>query len=234
MYRVDRRSFFARAPLLLVSESLGRWRRPYNRFAMPKINAPTIDEHKVLTRQALLAAGADAFVRYGLSGTSIGILADMAGIARTTVYEYFPNKESVLAALIEERLPPIVNRVVDDLPVGGAVDQVAEMLRRSLAFVGDYPVEATLLFRVSRELPKPERDQAWSVFDRVRAKVESLCREGIDSGEFPNVDPTSLGRIIGDHLVGGIDELSSRGPEFAESVSASRIEFLRGGLRRDK
>jgi AcrR family transcriptional regulator len=197
---------------------------------MPKINAPTIDEHKALTRRALLEAGADAFVKYGLAGTSIGILADTAGIARTTVYEYFPNKESVLAAVIDERLPPIVGQVLANLPEGSAFDRIAMMLERSLRFVLEYPVEATLLFRVSRELPKPERDAAWSVFDCVRLEVTRLCREGVSSGEFPDVDPVSLGRIIADHLVGGIDELSARGPENAETVLLSRIEFLRTGL----
>jgi AcrR family transcriptional regulator len=197
---------------------------------MPKINAPTIDEHKVLTRNALLEAGADAFVRYGLAGTSIGVMADLAGIARTTVYEYFPNKESVLSALIEERLPPIVDRLIEDLLEGCPADRLAEILSRAFRFVGEYPVEATLLFRVSRELPKPERDVAWSVFDRVRAVMVALCKEGIESGQFADVDPMSLGTIVGDHLVGGIDELSVRGSSDADAVAAARIDFLRHGL----
>ena len=197
---------------------------------MPKINAPTIDKHKAQTRNALLEAGADAFAQYGLAGTSIGLLADSAGIARTTVYEYFPNKEAVLAALIDERLPPIVDRVVADLPEGSAFDQVTEMFDRSLHFVLDNPVEATLLFRVARELPKPQRDEAWSVFDRVRTEVARLCRQGAASGEFPDADPSSLQRIIVDHLVGGIDELSVRGPDAMQIVLDSRLNFLRSGL----
>lgn len=197
---------------------------------MPRINAPTIDEHKELTRNSLLDAGADAFVRYGLAGTSIGTLALAAGIARTTVYEYFPNKESVLAALIDERLPPIVDRVLEDLPDDDPADRLAEIMRRSFEFVDDHPVETTLLFRVSRELPKPERDKAWSVFDRIRAEMIHLCRRGIESGEFPDVNPRSLGTIVADHLVGGIDELSVRGVDAAEVVIAARISFLRHGL----
>ncbi len=197
---------------------------------MPKINAPTIDEHKTRTRNALLEAGADSFARYGLSGTSIGMLADVAGIARTTVYEYFPNKEAVLAALIDERLPQIVDQVVDDLPDGDPLARVEVMLERSLRFVDVHPVETVLLFRVSRELPKPERDAAWSVFDRVRDEVIALCHEGVASGQFPDSDPVSLGRIITDQLVGGIDELSVRSPAASDAVVKSRLTFLRNGL----
>ena len=204
--------------------------RSLDSTVMPRINAPTIDEHKTLTRRALLEAGVEAFTKFGLTGTSIGILADTAGIARTTVYEYFPNKESVLAALIEERLPPIIDQVLADLPEERVLDRVCTLLERSLRFVLEYPVEAALLFRVSRELPKTERDAAWAVLDRVRCEVERLCREGVASGEFPSVDPVSLGRIIADHVVGGIDELSARSPEKAETVLRLRIEFLRTGL----
>ncbi len=201
---------------------------------MPKINAATIDEHKELTRNALLEAGARCFVRKGLSGTSIALLADEAGIARTTVYEYFPNKEAVLAGLIDQRLPLIVEQILDGLPESSPADRLAEILARSFTMVAKYPVEATLLFRVSRELPKPERDRAWSVFDGIRHEVVRLCRKGIETGVFPAMDPRSLGTIVADHLVGGIDELSARGDDDTEIVTASRIAFLRDGLRQNE
>ena len=222
----------------------------YNCRSMPKINAPTIDEHKVLTRNALLEGGFEAFVRFGLVGTSIGTLADIAGIARTTVYEYFPNKESVLAALIEQRLPPIVAQVVRDLPEDSPTDRISEILRRAVQKLANGNFLATLSDRgqvqeITRKgrvvwefwnpqvkrWPKPERDAAWSVFDVVRDEVARTCRKGINSGEFPQLDPVSLGTIVADHLVGGIDELSVRGRGEAETVAASRIAFLRQGLR---
>jgi AcrR family transcriptional regulator len=197
---------------------------------MPKINAATINEHKELTRAALLDSGAAAFVRCGLAGTSIGTLADDAGIARTTVYEYFPNKEAVLAALIEERLPPVVAQAMSDLPDVGPADRLSEILRRGFRLVAEFPVESTLMFRVSRELPKPERDQAWSVFDVAREEMVRLCADGIKSGDFAAMDPGTLGTIVADHFVGGIDELSVRGAEDAATIIETRISFLYHGL----
>lgn len=197
---------------------------------MPKINAATIDEHKQQTRTALLDAGARLFVRSGLAATSISALADEAGIARTTVYEYFANKEAVLAALIEDRLPPIVDQILDGLTTGPPAKRLAEILHRSFIMVMRYPVEATLLFRVSRELPKADRDAAWSVFDPIRLEMVRLCREGVETGEFPDMDPRSLGTIVADHLVGGIDEISVRSDNEAGVVAESRIAFLHRGL----
>lgn len=197
---------------------------------MPKINAATIDAHKEMTRAALLESGLSCFLKHGLAGTSIGALADEAGIGRTTVYEYFINKEALLAALIADRLPPIVDEIVNDLPDVGPALRLAEILNRSFALVSRFPAEATLLFRVSRELPKRERDAAWSVFDRVRFEVLRLCEQGIASGDFPDMDARALGTIIGDHLVGGIDEISARPDCDADLVAESRLAFLRDGL----
>lgn len=197
---------------------------------MPKINAATIDEHKELTRTALLESGARCFMRYGFSGTSIGTLADDAGIARTTLYEYFANKEALLGAVIADRLPPIVNEILQDLPDDSAAQRLEEILRRSFSMVSLHPVEATLLFRVSRELPKPQRDAAWSVLNRVRREMVRLCQEGVESGDFADMNPVSLGAIVADHLVGGIDEIS-RGETAADVAAESRLTFLRNGLR---
>jgi len=199
---------------------------------MPKINAPTIDEHKARTRSALLRAAADLFAERGLAGTSIGALSDAADIGRTTVYEYFPNKEAVLTELINDRLPPIIDQIVEGLPEVSPAERLAEILRRSFTMVADNPVEAALMFRVSRELPKRERDAAWSVFDRVRHEMVRLCEEGTAAGDFTGMDPRSLGTIVADHLVGGIDEISVRGEDSAEIVAASRIAFLHDGLGR--
>ena len=112
---------------------------------------------------------------------------------------------------------------------GYSDEELEEILRRSFAMVSLHPVEATLLFRVSRELPKPQRDAAWSVLDRVRLEMVRLCREGVDSGDFADTNPLSLGAIVADHLVGGIDEIS-RGETSAELVAESRLAFLRNGL----
>jgi len=197
---------------------------------MPKINAATIDEHKELTRQGLLDAGAALFVSLGLAGTSIGMLADEAGIARTTVYEYFPNKEAVLAELIYERLPLVAERTLENLPKGDVVDRLTEILRRSLVSFFEFPVETALLFKASRELPKPERDAVWSVLNPIRDEIMLLTSALVEQGVLKGVDPISLGVTIGDHVIGGIDELSERGEHEADAIIAARTGFLRRGL----
>ena len=87
-----------------------------------------------------------------------------------------------------------------------------------------------MLFKASRELPKPERDAVWSVLQPIRDEIMVLCQELVVSGRFDDIDPISLGRTIGDHVVGGIDELSERGKDEADAIITARTAFLRRGL----
>lgn len=55
-------------------------------------------------RDAILLAAADAFDRLGFTATSMEWLAERAGVAKGTVYLYFPTKESVFLALYRQEL----------------------------------------------------------------------------------------------------------------------------------
>jgi len=197
---------------------------------MPRINAPTIEQHKEVTRAAILDAAAVAFLEWGLAGTSIGVVADAARIARTTVYEYFPNKEEILRTLLHERIPPLLEKVLDLDQSGSAADRMERMFSRAFDLVEEHRVESILLFRVGRELPKTLRDEMWAILDPIANEISRICIEGVGSGEFDHPDPVTLQAIVADQLVGGIDELTYRGLHEAAAIANARIRFLRMGL----
>jgi AcrR family transcriptional regulator len=49
-------------------------------------------------RSALISAAVSAFTEHGFAATTIGQIADIAGIGKGTVYLYFPSKEDLLLA----------------------------------------------------------------------------------------------------------------------------------------
>ena len=52
-------------------------------------------------RQLFLDAASLLFIEKGFGGTNINDIADAVGVTRTTLYYYFPSKESILEALTE-------------------------------------------------------------------------------------------------------------------------------------
>ena len=83
---------------------------------MPRIRAATIVAHKDATRRALLDAAAELFRAQGYAETNLADITAFAGIGRTTIYEYFTDKEDVLVNLVEDAVPSVVAGMLADLP----------------------------------------------------------------------------------------------------------------------
>ncbi len=73
------------------------------------------------TRQAVVEAAYELFLKQGYAATSMRQIAEHAGLALGGIYNHFPSKEAIFAELILERhpykqiLPILVNTPADDV-----------------------------------------------------------------------------------------------------------------------
>jgi AcrR family transcriptional regulator len=65
---------------------------------MPRVSA----DAKHTTRAKLLAAAGEEFARVGLERANIDAISLAAGYAKGTIYNYFPSKEELFLAVVEE------------------------------------------------------------------------------------------------------------------------------------
>lgn len=63
------------------------------------------------TVRAILEATAQVLVQRGYEGTTTGAVVERAGVSIGTLYQYFPNKESLVAALIEGHVREVLELV---------------------------------------------------------------------------------------------------------------------------
>ena len=71
------------------------------------------------TRQVILSAAYNLFIRQGYAATSMRQIAERSRLALGSIYNHFPSKEHVFRAIIEERHPflrmlPLLNAVEGD------------------------------------------------------------------------------------------------------------------------
>jgi AcrR family transcriptional regulator len=71
---------------------------------MPRIWSETIAAHRDAVRDATLDATAALVAAHGLTGVTMSQIAKESGIGRATLYKYFPDVESVLAAWHERHI----------------------------------------------------------------------------------------------------------------------------------
>lgn len=66
---------------------------------VPRISAATVAEHRATQRRALLRAAAGLVESGGVAAVTPTAVAERAGMARTSVYDYFDTREDLLVAV---------------------------------------------------------------------------------------------------------------------------------------
>jgi len=77
---------------------------------MPKIEAKNIEEHVRQQTGRILDAASELFTSNGYRGTDLGGIAKSMGLARNSLYRYFPSKDHILLAVVEREMAPFVER----------------------------------------------------------------------------------------------------------------------------
>jgi AcrR family transcriptional regulator len=90
-------------------------------------------ERSKVTVDTILAATARVLVKKGFDGLTTNAVADAAGVSIGSLYQYFPSKEALVAALIEQHIEEMNSEILNELtrvaqlPMSQAVRGVIEL-----------------------------------------------------------------------------------------------------------
>jgi AcrR family transcriptional regulator len=163
---------------------------------------------------AILEAAAGVLARPGGEQASMNDVAVAAGLARATVYRYFPNRQSLLDELARLAVREAGDRLADARLDDVEVDEGLSRAVRALAAVGDR------LVILERERVRPDPAE----FER--AIVEPLRRlfdRGRASGAIRTDVPTSS---LGEALVGLVVSVLRSAPSLGVEATTSVVTSL--------
>jgi AcrR family transcriptional regulator len=78
---------------------------------MPRISAPNIDLHVRQQTERLLDAASELFRTRGYRGTDMEVIATSIGLARNSLYRYYPSKDHILIACVQRDIGPYVEQI---------------------------------------------------------------------------------------------------------------------------
>ena len=78
---------------------------------MPKIQAPSIVEHRELRRHQLITAALELAMSGGAEAVTVSAVAQKAGLSRSSIYEYFASSADLIADLVVEELNYYTDRL---------------------------------------------------------------------------------------------------------------------------
>jgi AcrR family transcriptional regulator len=82
---------------------------------MPKLWTETIEAHRAAVRDATLDTAVALVGEHGLASVTMSQIAKETGIGRATLYKYFPDVESILAAWHERQVTGHLTRLAEIL-----------------------------------------------------------------------------------------------------------------------
>ncbi|MCW2765992.1 MAG: TetR family transcriptional regulator [Nocardioides sp.] len=122
--------------------------------------------------ERIVAAGREVLLRDGYDAFSTNRVADRAGISPGSLYQYFPNKAAIVAAVIDRYSDEVADRVA-----GALTDRLGEFGPAMIRDTADALVEALaanvdLLRVVMEDLPATSnRERRTALEQRVRELV---------------------------------------------------------------
>lgn len=201
---------------------------------MPRIRAASIDEHKTLTRDALLNAARELIDETGTSDISLGEVALAAGVGRTTLYDYFSDRDDVIASLVEDELPIVLKQVIDSVPVTLPIpERLAELASRTVEFVATDRVFGVILHRDAGRMSAAAQERIAASHGELSSEMANLYIQGVEQGLFRVLHPALAGQLIQDTIMSGARVLIAAGTYDEKSLSevTSGVRaFLLGGL----
>jgi len=169
---------------------------------MPRIRAETIAEHKELTRREILQAAQELIEEFGSADISFGEIASAVGIGRTTLYEYFSDRDDVIASLVEEELPGVVERLLAGIPGElGPPEKLAEIAERTVKFVATDRVLGVILHREVGRLSQEAQERIRDAHADLVRGVAAAYAAGVAEGSLRAMPPDLAGRFIQDTMM---------------------------------
>ena len=152
-------------------------------------------------RSEIRKAARRVFGRRGVQGTGLGHVAREAGMGRSSLYHYYPDKDALLGDLLTETLESeraLFRRCLRG--EGDTLERLHALLDASVAMLDDWAAVGRMLldFRLSNGT------RFGAYFEEIRQELARALREGQARGEVdPALDPTAAAAT----LIGAIDGL---------------------------
>lgn len=189
---------------------------------MPKISAATVAEHRARQREGLVAAATEILVERGVSAVTPAAVGARAGLARSSVYQYFSSTHDLIASIVEDSFPRNNQRIQGAVarattPLGKVDAYVEQVL--GLAAEGVHRAASALIVA---DLPQQCRARLAELHAEQAAPLVLALR---DLG-VPDPDLTAA-------LVGGLLHSAMSAIERGispKAVTARTLELIHHGL----
>ncbi|MDF3383906.1 MULTISPECIES: TetR/AcrR family transcriptional regulator [Sulfitobacter] len=149
--------------------------------------ARTTGSHSDITGPRVRAAALRLFARGGYAAVSMRAIAAEVGVQAGALYNYTPDKQSLLFDLMQAHMTDLLAETPHD-PSRPAMQQLRDFVAFHIRFHADRPDEVFIAYMELRNLT----EENFAVIERLRRdyedRLETILRAGVASGDFAVAD----------------------------------------------
>jgi AcrR family transcriptional regulator len=145
------------------------------------------------TRQEILDAAIIRFGREGYRTTAVADIARDAGVSGTLAYAYFPNKEALFLAAVDEDAAAVIHEGLSTLiESADLADWREQLIFTLLAAVERHPLARRLLAGLEPDVTMRVLEIP-ALTELRKACIERLRRDQLDGTVRDDIDPVTVG-----------------------------------------
>jgi AcrR family transcriptional regulator len=191
--------------------------------------ARLMDQRTTLMRDGIYDAAVAVLARDGLEAMTMEHVAEEAGVAKGSLYNYFQNKPDLIEFVHERTIAPLRQQTEDILD---SEVTALEKLKAFIALCFRYMEERRGLFNFlfnEHAIHKFVREPK----TKGSRYLATIIRQGIEEGVFRPVDPVFHGTLLFGATRQVLEEqLASEEPWGAENMTRVIVEFFLDGVNR--
>lgn len=148
-------------------------------------------------RLKILETAKRRFAHYGMAKTTMAEIAKDLSFSKALLYYYFPDKNSLYAAVLEH----VVEELEEDIKLSLAkIDSVTEsidvVLEKRMDFVKKYYYILEYTILMHKDLPADLDQLLIETFENQKEVIKAILHKGIDRGELMDVDLEDVSKIF--------------------------------------
>tara|TARA_B100001250_G_scaffold407645_1_gene428758 strand:- start:631 stop:1227 length:597 start_codon:yes stop_codon:yes gene_type:complete len=159
-------------------------------------------EERQMRQDRILTGALEVFKSKGLEGATMDEIASESGFGKATLYYYFNSKEDVFTAILTNGWQNLWSSLE---PVIGEYNGPRKTFVNVLIKIVENAQNRPGLFEFLFNAPKAIKldQQPWKKYqNRLYSVIQGLLEEGVEKGEFPQIDPQLMFKALGGLFMG--------------------------------
>lgn len=147
-------------------------------------------------RRGILLSAAAVFAEQGMEKASMAQIAGHSQISKALLYHYYPSKDALIFAIIEEHLAELESAIeAADIPDAAPADRLRRLVSTVLENYRDADNEHKVQLNAMSALSDEQREAIHAVERRIVRRFAAVLRDinpAIDNSERPLLMPVTM------------------------------------------